>query len=158
MESINTWIEQNVGRKLRVDPLNEIHLPSFVLGCSVMITISLLGPFMKMFVGGILLTVITLIKYIVIIGGITACVLILGTKNRDGHLVEQPQGAIKEPKKVKRDSKPVAESKGEVDLAKDDFEQIKYFDIAKTKSQGKRYPEENAYNKFINRAVFKEAS
>lgn len=161
MDSISNWIEQNVNHRVRVDPLNEIHLPSFVLGCSVIITLSLLGPFMKIFVGGVLLTLVTLVKYMVIIGGITACGLILSSRNKEPNKTvpgEPLPKASEELRKAKRGHKMDTEPEAEVDLAKDNFEQIKYYDIPKTKSQTKRVPTENAYNKFINRALHKEAS
>lgn len=160
MESVSSWIEQNVGHKLRVEPLNEIHLPSFVLGCSVMITISLLGPFMKMFVGGILLTVVTLVKYIVIIGGITACIVILTTKNKVPEKgppavpLQENAGVTQRARKVINQS---IESDDGTGLGKDNFEQIKYYDIPKTKLDTTKFPTDNAYDKFINRAAFKDS-
>lgn len=162
MDSIANWVEQNVGQinsKLRLDPVNEIHLPSFVLGCSVMISVSLLGPFVRLFIGGILLTVITLVKYLVIIGGITACALVLTTKNKNGDTMnqksaEEPSEVVQTHEKSKQDQ---ASGKLErkVELAKDDFESIKYYDIPKVQSEAKRAPAENAYDRFVNMAGFK---
>ncbi|QLL32828.1 hypothetical protein HG536_0D03500 [Torulaspora globosa] len=163
MDSIASWVEQNVGQinsKLRLDPVNEIHLPSFVLGCSVMISVSLLGPFIRMFIGGILLTIITLIKYLVIIGGITACVLVLTTKNKNGDMMkkkpaeEHPElvQTLKKSQQDRENGKP----EGKVELAKDDFESIKYYDIPKVQLEVTRAPAENAYDRFVNMAGFKD--
>lgn len=165
MNSIAGWIEQNVGQlssKLRLDPVNEIHLPSFVLGCSVMISVSLLGPFVKMFVGGLLLTVITLVKYVVIIGGITACVLVVTSKNKTGKsskekTAKQPSDPVPKLEELQKESTTVKKTEVKTELAKDDFESIKYYDIPKVKSEIKRAPTDNAYNRFINRAGFKDS-
>ncbi|QLQ79706.1 hypothetical protein HG537_0C03540 [Torulaspora globosa] len=158
MDSTVNWVEQNIGQinsRLRLDPVNEIHLPSFVLGCSVMISVSLLGPFVRLFIGGILLTVITLIKYLVIIGGITACVLVLTNKNSDT-MSKKP---VQEPPEVVQTYKKSQHGKPDrkVELAKDDFESIKYYDIPKVQSEVKRAPVENAYDRFVNMAGFKSS-
>lgn len=165
MESISLWVEQNVGQinsKLRVDPINEIHIPSFVLGCSAMIAVSLLGPFVKMFVGGILLTVITLIKYLVIIGGITACALVVTSKNKVADkdkksTLKQPAETVKETHKTLQNPDDNILKGAVQELAKDNFESIKYYDIPKVKSEIERTPTDDAYNRFINRAGFKDS-
>lgn len=167
MERIQNFISINVrdiSSKVRTYPLNEIHLPSFLLGCFVVISFSLIGPLMKVFVGGILLTTITLLKYMVIIGGIVACIFVLTSKNTESNAepkankkYREDQPPMRSPRKREYLHNPmrIVEVKDNDGLVKDDFETIKYYDIPITKSQHNKYPVSSAYDKFINRAVHK---
>ncbi|QLG70364.1 hypothetical protein HG535_0A03030 [Zygotorulaspora mrakii] len=151
--------------KVRTDPVDEIHLPSFILGSFLVLSLSLVGPFLKVFIGNILLSLITVVKYAVVVGGIAACIT-LGRKNNDTAL----QGNEANKKPTRKHKNPVCQTdKGihlqktekaeglaaEGQLEKDDFETLKYYKIPITKSEHRRYPLNNAYDSFINRAAEK---
>lgn len=123
---------------------------------------------MKVFVGNVLVTVITLMKYIIIIGGIAACILVITSKSNDN---QKAQGSKEERRPVEERRDParftknndilqepekIVELKPEGELAKGDFETIKYYNIPITKSQHRKYPINNAYDSFINRAAIKD--
>lgn len=66
--------------KFEKTSLKDIHAPSFLLGCFSTILLLVLQPVFRALVGGILVSVITVIKYIVIVGGVTLCGVILTSK------------------------------------------------------------------------------
>ncbi|AQZ18103.1 YOR097C [Zygosaccharomyces parabailii] len=179
MEKLQPLLDEwaaRISTRVRVEPTNIIHLPSLLLGCFLTVTVSVLVPLMKLFLGGLLLTVVTLLKYLVICGGTVALIMLLtlgsskGNRNKSA-MQEAPIQLRKSKPPLPPRSRPVSPvppsspqagpshamvyppSDG-TGLVKDDFEEIKHYDIPVAKSQRRnRQLDEHAYNSFINRAA-----
>lgn len=174
---LDDWAAR-IGTRVRTEPTNVIHLPSFLLGCFVTITVSVLIPLMKLFLGGLLLTLVTLLKYLVICGGVVAFILLLtvGGKTKNplqGSRMQLRQSKPPLPPRAKQTapvspaspaspaSPPARQARNMVypasdgtGLVKGDFEEIKHYNIPVAKSQRrKRQVDDHAYNSFINRAA-----
>lgn len=58
-------------------PYNVLHVPSFLLGCFVVIMISSLQPLFRSILGSVLIGVLRIIKYSVIGGGVGLIIMVL---------------------------------------------------------------------------------
>ncbi|CUS23643.1 LAQU0S11e01002g1_1 [Lachancea quebecensis] len=58
----------------------DVHVPSFLLGCFFTVLLLVLEPVFKALVGGILVSVVTVAKYLVIVGGVVLCGMVLTSK------------------------------------------------------------------------------
>ncbi|CAR30780.1 ZYRO0E02024p [Zygosaccharomyces rouxii] len=173
---IDEWAAK-VSAKVRTEPTNVIHLPSFLLGCFVTVTIFSLIPVMKLFLGSLLSTVVTLLKYLVIGGGIIACIMVITTRggedtSKSKSLRHDKQELLPKKEqipKVKPTAVPQPLPQATVypphdgsGLVKDDFEGIRHCDISIASSQHqnrRKVPtDERAYNSFINRAAMKNVA
>lgn len=174
MEKFRPFIEEwttKFGRKVRTEPTDVVHLPSLLLGCFVTVTIFSLIPLMKLFVGSLLLTAVTLLKYLVIGGGIIACIKVITTtrssedtnkskllRHEKQKLVQEKTGAASQPP-LRTTVYPSHDGSG---LIKDDFDSIKHYDvsIASSKYSNRKIvpTDERAYNSFINRAAMKNVA
>lgn len=172
---VDEWAAR-VGTKVRTEPTNVVHLPSFLLGCFVTVMIFSLVPVMKLFLGSLLLTTITVLKYLVIGGGVIACVMVITSRNgEDTNKIK----SLRHGKPPELPSRKEIVAKGDPEVApqqllntmvypiddgsglvKDDFEMIKHYDIPLVKSRHhnrRKIPtDERAYNSFINRAAMKK--
>ncbi|CCE63647.1 hypothetical protein TPHA_0F01630 [Tetrapisispora phaffii CBS 4417] len=70
--------------KVRIDPINELHLPSLLLGLAIT---GILGPLLNLFLGTILSSLLTLLKYVVIIGLFAGILFVAasGKKNNNNY-------------------------------------------------------------------------
>ncbi|GAV54348.1 hypothetical protein ZYGR_0AL00800 [Zygosaccharomyces rouxii] len=174
--SIDEWTAK-FSRKVRTEPTDVVHLPSFLLGCFVTVTIFSLIPVMKLFVGSLLSTVVTLFKYFVIGGGIIACIMVVTNRGSEdtskSKSLRHDKHELLPKKKATFDDKPAVPSKlpprttvypphDGSGLVKDDFEGIRHYDVSIASSQHqnrRRIPtDERAYNSFINRAAMKNVA
>lgn len=171
---VDGW-NAKIGTKVRTEPTDVVHLPSFLLGCFVTVMIFSLVPVMKLFLGSLLLTTITVLKCLVIGGGIIACIIVVTSRNSEGtskikslrhskpelpprkEVVAKGHPNVAPRKPLHTTVYPMDDGSG---LVKDDFEMIKHYDIPLVKSQHRnrrRIPtDERAYNSFINRAAMKK--
>lgn len=175
---IDEWAAK-FGGKIHTEPTNIVHLPSFLLGCFVTVTIFSLIPVMKLFVGSLLSTVVALFKYLVVGGGIIACIMVITTRSgestskskslrHDKHELASKREAIpREKQKPIETQKPsprvgVYPPHDGSGLVKDDFEGIRHYDVSIASSQHhnrRRVPtDERAYNSFITRAAMKDVA
>lgn len=76
---------QNLPVKIRTDPLNEIHIPSLIIGLSIT---TVLSPLMNLLIGTVLSSLVTLLKYLIIISTGTATLLIITSKHSNNNDID----------------------------------------------------------------------
>lgn len=82
------WIERVRGQ-IRIKPYDILHFPSFLLGCFITINLILLEPIFFSLLGGLLISIITLLKYSVIVGGVVVCGVVLTSKENKSSLANK---------------------------------------------------------------------
>ncbi|SCU97266.1 LAMI_0F09450g1_1 [Lachancea mirantina] len=69
------------GLQIPLKDYKKIHPPSFFLGCLVTISLTLLEPVLRALVGGIVISILRLVKFAVLIGGLYLCATVIFSKD-----------------------------------------------------------------------------
>ncbi|SCU86643.1 LAME_0D07052g1_1 [Lachancea meyersii CBS 8951] len=128
--------------------LPRIDALSFLLGSVVTILISFLEPVFKALIGGILVSLLTLLKYAVCVAGVVICFVILTSTKLDKLVPKTTSPETSSPKDVRKDFIQRAGT------TSDDYEIVRYKDVKgyREKPPKKPVPPESTYEKFVDQA------
>ncbi|CAR24948.1 hypothetical protein ACU8KH_04855 [Lachancea thermotolerans] len=117
----------------------DVHLPSFLLGCFATILLLVLEPVFKALVGGILVSVVTVVKYLVVVGGVVLCGLILTSKGT-AQEASQPEPLVDPRDHFIKNASP------------DDLNVVGYNEMKTGRRRRKPKPVKNTYDTFVRQA------
>lgn len=137
---------------LGTEYLGAVHVPSFLLGCFITISLALMEPLLRALVGGLIVTAVQLIKYSVMVCGIVLCGVIVLSKDKKRSAME---GST--PVKLEDTQIPTPRDQF-IEDASNDFDIVGYNSMTSSKHRKHTEPitpartEENAYENFIQMA------
>ncbi|SCU94075.1 LAFA_0F19702g1_1 [Lachancea sp. 'fantastica'] len=145
---VSTWLART--RQSWEDRgLPRIDALSFVLGAVAALMLSFLEPVLKALIGGILVSLLTLLKYAICTGGVIACWIIL--KSKKGLNSESPVKPIGVGSTHQDDARNKFVQRA-VENA-DDYEIVDYKDVKRHRSPATQpIHVESPYERFVNQA------
>ncbi|EDO16940.1 hypothetical protein Kpol_1020p50 [Vanderwaltozyma polyspora DSM 70294] len=100
MDQIKCYLDKylpGISSRVRFEPLYEIHLPSLVLGITFT---TVLGPLLHAVIGSVLSSLVTLLKYLIIIGTVVASIVVATSRNKNIKEIENDDRVIRDDPKI----------------------------------------------------------
>lgn len=88
--SIQSGINKLTGSKIRArsKPYDELHIPSFFLGCIITILILSIGPVLTMLWNGVFSSLVTLLRYLILLGIVSSAYIFLMKRSNTNNQID----------------------------------------------------------------------